>query len=179
MPTLVRADRPSSARGQRLPADRALQEPRSDAGSASRDGTARRAARSQSADEAIDIASLETEFKYEGYLQSPAGLRRATAKAGEVGSFLRDSASIGIPGLSREMVQRLTEVRPATLGQALRIPGVTPAAVAVVSRLHRSLPRSPTPFDRLRVWLRGISAPAWRGARPRPACRLATISPAA
>ena len=38
----------------------------------------------------------------------------------------------GIPGLSNEMVQRLTEVRPATLGQALRIPGVTAAAVAVV-----------------------------------------------
>jgi len=47
-----------------------------------------------------------------------------------------------MPGLSREMVQRLTEVRPATLGQAARIPGVTPAAVAVVSmhidRAHRA-----------------------------------------
>jgi tRNA uridine 5-carboxymethylaminomethyl modification enzyme len=39
----------------------------------------------------------------------------------------------GVPGLSREMVQRLTEVRPATLGHALRIPGVTAAAVAVLS----------------------------------------------
>ena len=38
-----------------------------------------------------------------------------------------------IPGLSREMVQRLGEVRPATLAQASRIPGVTPAAVAVVA----------------------------------------------
>ena len=40
------------------------------------------------------------------------------------------------------MVQRLTEVRPATLGQALRIPGVTPAAVAVCRLLYRSFPRS-------------------------------------
>jgi tRNA uridine 5-carboxymethylaminomethyl modification enzyme len=44
-----------------------------------------------------------------------------------------DFAFSTIPGLSREVVQRLTDVRPATLGQAGRIPGVTPAAVAVVA----------------------------------------------
>jgi tRNA uridine 5-carboxymethylaminomethyl modification enzyme len=38
----------------------------------------------------------------------------------------------GISGLSREMVERLSRIRPATLGQALRIPGVTPAAVALL-----------------------------------------------
>jgi tRNA uridine 5-carboxymethylaminomethyl modification enzyme len=38
-----------------------------------------------------------------------------------------------VPGLSREVVHRLTEVRPETLGQALRVPGVTPAAVAVLA----------------------------------------------
>jgi tRNA uridine 5-carboxymethylaminomethyl modification enzyme len=38
-----------------------------------------------------------------------------------------------VPGLSREVVQRLSQVRPDTLGQALRVPGVTPAAVAVLS----------------------------------------------
>ena len=47
-----------------------------------------------------------------------------------------------MPGLSREVVQRLRQVRPDTLGQALRIPGVTPAAVAVlgafVGRLYGS-----------------------------------------
>ena len=37
-----------------------------------------------------------------------------------------------VPGLSREVVQRLSQVRPDTLGHALRIPGVTPAAVAVL-----------------------------------------------
>ena len=37
-----------------------------------------------------------------------------------------------IPGISREVGERLTRVRPATLGQAARIPGVTPAAVAIL-----------------------------------------------
>ena len=38
----------------------------------------------------------------------------------------------GIPGISREVVEKLERVRPATLGQAARIPGVTPAAVALL-----------------------------------------------
>jgi tRNA uridine 5-carboxymethylaminomethyl modification enzyme len=37
-----------------------------------------------------------------------------------------------VPGLSREIVQRLGQIRPETLGQAARIPGMTPAAVAVL-----------------------------------------------
>ena len=39
----------------------------------------------------------------------------------------------GVPGLSREMVEKLSRVRPRTLGQASRIPGVTPAAVSLVN----------------------------------------------
>ena len=42
-----------------------------------------------------------------------------------------------VPGLSREMVQRFTQVQPETLGQALRIPGATPAAVAVLGAYLR------------------------------------------
>ena len=66
------------------------------------------------------------------------------------------------------MVQRLTEVRPATLGQALRIPGVTPAAVAVVSAYIDRVSRGSSRFDSLRVWRHGISARGWFGAPPRP-----------
>jgi tRNA uridine 5-carboxymethylaminomethyl modification enzyme len=42
-----------------------------------------------------------------------------------------------VPGLSAELVHRFGQARPETLGQALRIPGATPAAVAVVSAYVR------------------------------------------
>jgi tRNA uridine 5-carboxymethylaminomethyl modification enzyme len=48
-------------------------------------------------------------------------------------------AYASVPGLSREAIQRLSQVRPETLGQASRVPGVTPAAVAVLGAyLNRS-----------------------------------------
>ena len=37
-----------------------------------------------------------------------------------------------IAGLSREMVEKLTQVKPMTIGQAGRIPGVTPAALTII-----------------------------------------------
>ena len=81
---------------------------------------------------ALDIASIETDFKYEGYLRRElAAVERQRRQEGR--AHPATSSSLGIPGLSREMVQRLTEARPATLGQASRIPGVTPAAVAVIA----------------------------------------------
>jgi tRNA uridine 5-carboxymethylaminomethyl modification enzyme len=80
----------------------------------------------------IDIASVETAVKYAGYLRrQEAEVARARKDEGRRippgFSFER------VPGLSREVVQRLTEVRPETLGHAQRVPGVTPAAVAVLS----------------------------------------------
>jgi len=39
----------------------------------------------------------------------------------------------GIPGLSNEVVQKLNEHRPSSLGQASRIPGMTPAAVGILA----------------------------------------------
>jgi tRNA uridine 5-carboxymethylaminomethyl modification enzyme len=80
----------------------------------------------------IDVASVETEFKYEGYLKRQNASVLRQQKSGErviPGSFRFE----GVPGLSREMVERLTHTRPGTLGQAGRIPGVTPAAVAVIA----------------------------------------------
>jgi tRNA uridine 5-carboxymethylaminomethyl modification enzyme len=80
---------------------------------------------------ALDVASIENEVKYAGYLKQEAAraerLRRQDRRRIPDG-FTFD----GVPGLSREVTQRLSQVRPETLGQASRIPGVTPAAVAVL-----------------------------------------------
>lgn len=88
-------------------------------------------------DELLDVSSVETTVKYEGYLQrqEQAVVRAQHAERRRIPeAFPFDR----VPGLSREMVQRFSETRPETLGQAQRIPGVTPAAVAVVGAyLHR------------------------------------------
>ena len=81
---------------------------------------------------ALDLVSVETEIKYEGYLKR----QRAEVERGrreERRPIPIDFRFEAVPGLSREIVERLTQVRPATLGQALRVPGVTPAAVAVIA----------------------------------------------
>jgi tRNA uridine 5-carboxymethylaminomethyl modification enzyme len=80
----------------------------------------------------FDLASVETAVKYVGYLKrQESEIERAhkTERRGIPHDFPFDR----VPGLSREVVQRLSQVRPDTLGHALRIPGVTPAAVAVLS----------------------------------------------
>ena len=79
----------------------------------------------------LDAASIENEVKYAGYLKQELAaaerMRRQERRPIPDGFvFAR------VPGLSREVVQRLSQVRPETLGQAGRIPGVTPAAVAVL-----------------------------------------------
>lgn len=82
--------------------------------------------------EAIDEATLETGIKYEGYLRRQQS-EVDRAKRDERRHIPPDFPFRAVPGLSREVVQRLEEVRPDTLGHALRIPGVTPAAVAVLA----------------------------------------------
>jgi tRNA uridine 5-carboxymethylaminomethyl modification enzyme len=80
---------------------------------------------------ALDIASLENDVKYAGYLrqeESRAERMRRQERRRIPDSFPFDR----VPGLSREVVHRFSQVRPETLGQASRIPGVTPAAVAVL-----------------------------------------------
>jgi len=80
----------------------------------------------------VDVASVETTVKYEGYLRRQEG-EIERARKDERRRIPAEFPFDRVPGLSKEVVQRLSQVRPDTLGHALRIPGVTPAAVAVLS----------------------------------------------
>ncbi|MGP0018238.1 MAG: tRNA uridine-5-carboxymethylaminomethyl(34) synthesis enzyme MnmG [Candidatus Sulfotelmatobacter sp.] len=79
-----------------------------------------------------ELKSVETEIKYEGYLlqQQRAMERLKKAEQHSIPDWF-DYHSVS--GLSREMQEKLTHVRPRTIGQASRIPGVTPAAVSLVN----------------------------------------------
>lgn len=81
---------------------------------------------------ALDLSSAETAIKYAGYLRRQEAEVERARKA-ERRRIPRDFPFQRVPGLSREVVQRLDQIRPDTLGHALRIPGVTPAAVAVLA----------------------------------------------
>ena len=116
--------------GARIPASRALKQPGVQLSDLVGSGQLSLVVHSPNPD--LDVASVETEFKYEGYLRRQ--LASVERHRRQEGRRIPDTFEFrGVPGLSREMVQRLSENRPATLGQASRIPGVTPAAVAVIA----------------------------------------------
>ena len=80
----------------------------------------------------LELKAIETEIKYEGYLVQQqkhiAQLKKAESRHIPAGFAFR-----GLPGLSREVVEKLERVQPLTLGQAGRIPGITPAAVSIIN----------------------------------------------
>jgi tRNA uridine 5-carboxymethylaminomethyl modification enzyme len=79
-----------------------------------------------------ELKSVETEIKYEGYLlQQQRAMERM--KKSELHSIPEWFDYCSVSGLSREMQEKLSHVRPRTIGQASRIPGVTPAAVSLVN----------------------------------------------
>jgi tRNA uridine 5-carboxymethylaminomethyl modification enzyme len=79
-----------------------------------------------------ELKSVETEIKYEGYLlQQQRAMERL--KKSEQHSIPEWFDYRSVSGLSREMQEKLTKFRPRTIGQASRIPGVTPAAVSLVN----------------------------------------------
>lgn len=74
---------------------------------------------------------IELQIKYEGYIKR---------QVEQIGRFKKleqmplppDMVYKGLPGLSNEVVEKLTKVQPLSLGQASRISGVTPAALSVL-----------------------------------------------
>ena len=81
---------------------------------------------------AEDMRYMESEIKYEGYIRKQereiaASARTDLAKIPKVMDFK------AVPGLTREAVEKLEKLRPATLGDARKLPGLTPAAVQNLS----------------------------------------------
>jgi len=77
------------------------------------------------------IEEVEIMIKYEGYIKrEEQSVKRFSQMEGM--RIPDDFIYHDMPGLSREVQEKLKRVRPASLGQALRIPGMTPAAVAVL-----------------------------------------------
>ncbi|HEY8904111.1 MAG TPA: FAD-dependent oxidoreductase, partial [Chthoniobacterales bacterium] len=83
---------------------------------------------------------LETDLKYEGYIARQEE-QVAKVQRSENRLIPEEIDYMGIPGLRKEAVQKLGTVRPATLGQASRISGVTPADIGLlavwIERGHR------------------------------------------
>jgi tRNA uridine 5-carboxymethylaminomethyl modification enzyme len=77
------------------------------------------------------LTTVETEIKYAGYIaQQERQIQHL--KDAERRPIPECFQFKTIPGISREVGDKLERVRPATLGQAARIPGVTPAAIAIL-----------------------------------------------
>ena len=79
-----------------------------------------------------DWKSIETDIKYQGYL---AQQRRQVEHLAKMGGrrIPVELQYAKIPGLSTEVIEKMQRIRPATLGQAARIPGVTAAAVQILN----------------------------------------------
>jgi len=79
-----------------------------------------------------ELKAVETEIKYAGYLnqQRKSIERMKSAEHRPIPAWFDYTT---VSGLSREMLEKLVRVRPATIGHASRIPGVTPAALSLIN----------------------------------------------
>ena len=90
---------------------------------------------------ADEAAALEIEIKYEGYVRREAETIARLRRLEE--TTLPEGLDYSqIPGLSTEVRERLLRVRPRSLGQASRMPGITPAAISILA-VHLKGRRSP------------------------------------
>jgi len=75
-----------------------------------------------------EIRHIESEVKYEGYLKKQekeiAKIRKTDRE-----KIPRETDYEKIPGLSREGIEKLKKVRPKTIGEAKKVPGITPAGI--------------------------------------------------
>jgi tRNA uridine 5-carboxymethylaminomethyl modification enzyme len=92
-------------------------------------GVIREATDGEIAEKEILVALNDT--RYSGYLKDQEALAKKRARYDNL-EIPREMDFTGIAGLSSEVVQKLSRIRPATIGQAARIPGITPAAVSIL-----------------------------------------------
>jgi tRNA uridine 5-carboxymethylaminomethyl modification enzyme len=87
------------------------------------------------------LMTVETEVKYAGYIDQQ---RRQIERMqnSDTRPIPREMGFVGIPGISREVGEKLERVRPATLGQAARITGVTTASVSLLDVYKRLASRA-------------------------------------
>ena len=78
------------------------------------------------------VEQIEIQIKYEGYIQRQQTMVERFKKL-EQTAIPPTMEFHGVPGLSNEVVEKLTSVRPASLGQASRISGITPSALSVLA----------------------------------------------
>jgi tRNA uridine 5-carboxymethylaminomethyl modification enzyme len=77
------------------------------------------------------VEQAEIDMKYEGYIQKEQEMANKINRLEDV--FLRDDLNYhGMPSLSMEARQKLTNQKPRTIGQASRISGVTPSDISVL-----------------------------------------------
>lgn len=84
---------------------------------------------------------IEISVKYQGYIDRQND-EIEQMKRLENTALALDFDYASVSGLSNEIVQKLTQVRPATLGQASRISGVTPAAVSLLAMTVKKLKKA-------------------------------------
>jgi tRNA uridine 5-carboxymethylaminomethyl modification enzyme len=77
---------------------------------------------------------VEIRVKYEGFINRQNQLVEKQKKL-EHYRIPESFQYEGVPGLSREVMQKLEEIRPVTLGQASRISGITPSAISLIMLL--------------------------------------------
>jgi tRNA uridine 5-carboxymethylaminomethyl modification enzyme len=94
-------------------------------------------------DEAV-IEQLEISVRYAGYIERQAD-EIARQSATESTPLPADLDYASLTALSFEARQRLAAARPATLGQASRVPGITPAAVSLLRVYLRKLAANAAP----------------------------------
>jgi tRNA uridine 5-carboxymethylaminomethyl modification enzyme len=92
-------------------------------------GVIREATNGEIAEKEILVALNDT--RYSGYLKDQESLAKKRARYDNL-EIPREMDFTNLAGLSSEVVQKLSRIRPTTIGQAARIPGITPAAVSIL-----------------------------------------------